>query len=287
MLSRVIGEHIHLRLALAAELGAVKADPGQFEQVIVNLALNARDAMPTGGELVIETANVELDEADCRRHDGVQPGPHVMLAVSDTGLGMTAETQAHLFEPFFTTKGPDKGTGLGLATVYGIVRQSGGAISVASDLGRGTSFETYLPRVEEPVAPIERIRPVTGSLRGSETVLLVEDEHEVRAVAREFFHTHGYTVLEARHGDDALAISTRYTGSIHLLVTDLVMPKMGGRELVRRLAAARPEMKVLYVSGYSDDTIVATDALDAPFLEKPFTSEVLVRKVREILDAGS
>ncbi len=285
MLSRLIGEHIHLRLALAPGLGAVKADPGQFEQVIVNLALNARDAMAEGGQLVIETANVELDETDCRRHDGVHPGPHVMLAVSDTGVGMSAETQAHLFEPFFTTKGPDKGTGLGLATVYGIVRQSDGAISVSSEVGRGTSFKTYLPRVEEPVAPIERVKPLTGSPHGSETVLLVEDEGEVRAVAREFLQTHGYTVLEARNGEEALGISARHAGSIHLLVTDLVMPRMGGRELVRRLASARPEMRVLYVSGYSDDTIVSREALDAPFLEKPFASNALACKVREVLDA--
>ena len=286
MLSRLIGEHIHFRLALAPGLGAVKADPGQFEQVIVNLALNARDAMPGGGELVIETGNVELDEADCRRLEGVDPGPHVMLAVTDTGVGMSAETQTHLFEPFFTTKGPDKGTGLGLATVYGIVRQSDGAISVSSDLGRGASFKTYLPRVEEPVEPIEHVKPLMGSLHGSETILLAEDEEEVRAVAREVLQTHGYTVLEARHGEEALAISARHAGSIHLLMTDLVMPGMGGRELARRLAPVRPEMRVLYVSGYSDDTIVSPEASDAPFLEKPFAPDDLACTVREILDAS-
>ncbi len=285
MLSRLIGEHIHLRLALASELGAVRADRGQFEQVIVNLAINARDAMPTGGQLVIETGNVHLDEADSRRTEGVQPGPHVMLVVSDSGVGMSAETKTHLFEPFFTTKGPDGGTGLGLATVYGVVRQSGGAISVSSDLGQGASFRMYLPRVEEAVEPIERARLLTGSPHGSETVMLVEDEEQVRAVAREFLQAHGYTVLEARHGDEALAISARHRGSIDLLVTDLVMPRMGGRELVRRLASARPRMKVLYVSGYSDDTIVSADSLDAPFLEKPFASDALARKVREVLDA--
>ncbi len=285
MLSRLIGEHIRLRLTLAPELGAVRADPGQFEQVIMNLAINARDAMPAGGQLVIETANVHLDETECRRHQGIRPGPHVMLAVTDTGVGMSAETRAHLFEPFFTTKGPDGGTGLGLATVYGIVGQSGGAIAVASDLGRGASFTIYLPRVEEPVTPIGRARAVTGSADGSETVLLVEDAEEVRAVARLFLQTHGYTVLEARHGDEALAISARHRGSIDLLVTDLVMPRMDGRELVRRLAPARPRMKVLYVSGYSDDTITTTQELGAPFLEKPFDSDVLARKVREVLDA--
>jgi signal transduction histidine kinase len=267
MLSRLLGEHIRLRLALAVDLGAVKADPGQLEQVIVNLAINARDAMPGGGQLVIETANVQLDDAECRRHEGVRPGPHVMVAVTDTGVGMSVETRAHLFEPFFTTKRPDGGAGLGLATVYGIVGQSGGAIAVSSDLGRGASFKIYLPRVDEPVEPIGRVKPVAGSLDGSETVLLVEDAEEVRAVARLFLQTHGYTVLEARDSEDALAISARHRGSIDLLVTDPVMPRMGGPELVRRLAPTRPRMKVLYV-------------------EKPFASDVLVRKVREVLDGG-
>jgi len=287
MLRRLIGEDIDLVTVPGPALGRVKADPGQIEQVIMNLAINARDAMPRGGQLTIETANVELDEAYARRHVAVRPGPHVMLAVSDTGPGMDAETQARVFEPFFTTKEPGKGTGLGLATVYGIVKQSGGNIWVYSEPGRGTTFKIYLPRVEEAAEPVEPAKALAGPPRGLETVLVVEDDEALRELAREILQSHGYTVLEARHGGEALPIGERHAGPIHLLVTDVVMPWMSGRELARRLMPAHPEMKVLYVSGYTENAVVHNGVLDpdTAFLQKPFTPDALARKVREVLDA--
>jgi signal transduction histidine kinase len=287
MLRRVIGEDIDLVTIPGSALGRVKADPGQLDQVILNLAVNARDAMPEGGKLTIETANVELDGAYALRHIAVRPGPYVMLAVSDTGCGMDAEILARLFEPFFTTKEVGKGTGLGLATVYGIVTQSGGSISVYSEPGRGTTFKMYLPRVKEAVETRVVVASPDTPVRGSETILVVEDEEAVRSLARLVLERKGYTVLEARHGTEALRVSERHEGPIALVLTDLVMPGLGGRELAGRLATVRPDTKVLYMSGYTDNAIVHQGVLDAgaAFLSKPFTPDALARKVREVLDA--
>ena len=287
MLQRMIGEDIDLAIVLRSDLGHVKADPGQLEQVIMNLVVNARDAMPQGGQLTIETANVELDEAYARRHAAVQPGPYVMLTVSDTGHGMDAKTQARIFEPFFTTKGPGQGTGLGLSTVYGIVKQSGGSVWVYSEPGHGTTFRIYLQRVQEQVEAPQAPSP-GASPHETETVLLAEDDKTVRTLVRMVLQEHGYTVLAAPHGVEALRISEAHQGVIHLLVTDVVMPGMNGRELAQRLALARPDMKVLYVSGYTDDVIIRHGVLEAgiAFLQKPFTPDVLARKVRDVLDAG-
>jgi nitrogen-specific signal transduction histidine kinase len=289
MLRRLIGEDIQLTSRLAPDLGMVKADPGQIEQVLLNLAVNARDAMPRGGHLTIETANVQLDENYTRTHVEVQPGPFVMLAVTDTGCGMDAATQARIFEPFFTTKGPDKGTGLGLATVYGIVKQSGGSIYVYSEVGRGTSFKVYLPRHEEVPAASKDANFIPRTERGSqgqETLLIVEDDNSVRALTRTVLRSYSYDVIEAADADDALRCVSQQARPIHLLVTDLVMPGMSGRELAERLKAVRPEMKVLYVSGYTDDAVVRHGLLEAEvaFLQKPFTPSALASKVREVLD---
>ncbi len=288
MLRRLIGEDIDLVTILGADLGSVKADPGQIEQVIMNLVINARDAMPEGGKLTIETANIELDQAYANQHMTVQPGPYVMLALSDTGHGMDAETQARLFEPFFTTKEKGKGTGLGLSTVYGIVKQSGGTIWVYSEIARGTTFKIYLPRVVDvletpPLVPAPR----SESARGSETILLVEDEEAVRTLAREALEEAGFQVLEARHGVEALTVSQQHHGRIHLLLTDVVMPEMSGRVLAGRLASQRPTLKVLYMSGYTDNAIIHQGVLDpgTSFLPKPFSPDTLVRKVRAVLDS--
>jgi len=284
MLRRLIGEDVALRTILPPALGRVKADPGQLEQVIVNLVVNARDAMPHGGKLTIETSDVELTDGEAQ-HAGTRPGPTVVLAVTDTGTGMDAATQARIFEPFFTTKEQGKGTGLGLSTVYGIVQQSDGGISVHSAPGAGTTFKIYLPRIEEGVeiVPSPELHQRAGG--GTETVLLVEDEDELRAVVRETLQMYGYTVLEAGHGGEAMLIAERYSGPIHLLLTDVVMPTMSGADLARRLAAVRLEMKILFVSGYTDDAIVHHGVLEpgTAFLEKPFNPEQLVRRVREVL----
>jgi PAS domain S-box-containing protein len=287
MLRRLIGEHIDLDIRLDPELGTVKADPGQLEQVILNLAVNARDAMPQGGRLGIGTANAALDEAFARRHPGARPGAFVRLQVADTGIGMDAEVLAHLFEPFFTTKTVGQGTGLGLATVYGIVKQSGGYIQVDSAPGRGATFAIYLPRVADTGEAREGRGPGAPSARGSETILLVEDEDAVRELGREILEMHGYTVLEAPHGAQALVVSDRHAGPIHLMVTDVVMPHMSGRELVERVAPERPDMRILYVSGYTDDAVIREGMLQpgSPFLQKPFTPDALARRVREVLDA--
>jgi CheY-like chemotaxis protein len=285
MLRRLLGEDLDLIPLLDPHLGAVKADPGQMEQVIMNLAVNARDAMARGGLLTIETENVSLDEAYVQDHVEVIPGPYVMLAVSDTGAGMDAATQAQIFEPFFTTKEPGKGTGLGLATVYGIIKQSGGHIWVYSEPGQGTSFKIYLPRVAEAALPLMAAAAPAASLQGRETILVVEDEKELREVICQALRTYGYTVLEARHGSEALLICARHQGQIHLVLTDVVMPKMNGGQLVERLAPLR-KMKVLFMSGYTEDTASLQGLLAAgvPFLEKPFKIITLVQKVREVLD---
>ena len=287
MLQRLIGEDIQLLTILDPELWPVKVDPGQIEQVIMNLAVNARDAMRGGGKLTIETANVVLDENYARRHVSVKPGPCVMLAVTDNGCGMDKETQSHLFEPFFTTKAKGEGTGLGLSTVYGIIKQSGGNIWAYSETGLGTTFKIYLPRVEEAVKTYKPKLSPTVSPGGSETILLVEDEEAVRAIVSKILQNKGYTVLEAHHGHEALQLCKDHQGPIHLMVTDVVMPDMSGRELAERLISLRPELRVLFMSGYPDKAIVHHGVLGAgtAFLQKPFTLSALECKVRDLLDA--
>jgi CheY-like chemotaxis protein len=287
LLRRLIGEDITQVLCLHPALGRVKIDPGQMEQVIMNLAVNARDAMPGGGRLTIETENVELDNAYARKHALVQPGPYVMLAVSDTGCGMDADTQARIFEPFFTTKGLGNGTGLGLATVDGIVKQSGGNVWVYSELGKGTTLKIYLPRVEKPSELPEPGAAPAELLRGSETVLLVEDDEMVRALAQAILERCGYHVLAARNVHDALRFAQEGPGQIHLLLTDTIMPGMNGPELAKRFQSIRPETKVLFMSGYTDKVISYTAALEpgTAFLQKPFTPQTLTHKVHEVLNA--
>jgi two-component system cell cycle sensor histidine kinase/response regulator CckA len=288
ILRRLIGEDIELETVQRPDLGMVKADPAQIEQVIMNLAVNSRDAMPQGGKLIIETANVELDGAYAGSHVAVSPGPYVMLAVSDTGVGMDAETRARIFEPFFTTKERGRGTGLGLATVYGIVKQSAGNIWVYSERGRGTTFKIYLPRAEEVVVAAHVFAAQATPPRGSETILLVEDEDGVRSLVRRVLQESGYTVLEASRPNEALTTCQQYEGLIHLLFTDVVMPQMSGRELAEKLSSLRPETKTLYMSGYTDEAILHHGVLDPgmPFLQKPFTTEAIAHKVRQVLDAS-
>src|SRR5882762_8272675 len=287
LLRRLIGEHISLVTVLAPDLGRVRADPNQIEQVIVNLAVNARDAMPEGGKPTIETANVDLDETFAQAHLGSVAGSYAMLAVTDTGAGMDAGVRAHLFEPFFTTKEVGKGTGLGLATVYGIVKQSGGYISVYTEVDRGSSFKVYLPRVERPSAPAAAPSSRPGIARGSETVLVVEDDRAVLALSCRALEAEGYTILCASDGADALRIVERHGGEIHLLLTDVVMPGMSGRELAEQMTARRAGIRILYMSGYPGDAAVHHGALvrGSAFLQKPFAPDALARKVRETLDA--
>jgi CheY-like chemotaxis protein len=287
MLRRVIGEDILLLTVFDEHLGSVRADPGQIEQILMNLAVNARDAMPRGGRLTIETGNVVLDERFARYHAGVEPGGYVLLAVSDTGSGMTPQTLGHIFEPFFTTKEPGKGTGLGLATVHGIVKQSGGHIWVYSEPGHGTTFKIHLPRADAPETEPPPPAAAPGELpRGTETILLVEDEASVREILRECLEASGYTVLEASRGEEALSICANPEAPVHLVMTDVVMPGMSGRELAERLRLSRPEIRILYMSGYTDDAVVIHGVLseDMAFLQKPFSVENLARKVREVLD---
>jgi two-component system, cell cycle sensor histidine kinase and response regulator CckA len=285
MLNRLIGEDVELVVRAASDLGSVKADPGQMEQVLLNLAVNARDAMPDGGTLALETQNVVLDESYVAEHPSTSSGPHVMVAVTDTGTGMDEATRQHIFEPFFTTKELGKGTGLGLSTVYGIVQQSGGSIWVYSEPGHGTTFKIYLPRVDED-APAVSAEPAAATAPGTETILLVEDEHALRVLTRRILESAGYTVIEAANGTDALAALEAHDGVVHLLLTDVVMPKMNGRELAGRVAALRPGIKVIFASGYTDDAILRHGVLDAgsPFISKPYTPTELKRRVREVLD---
>jgi signal transduction histidine kinase/CheY-like chemotaxis protein len=285
LLPPVIGEDIHLVMELNPELGRVKADSAQMEQVIMNLVFNARDAMPEGGELMIQTANTELDEAFAQRHAGAQPGQHVMLAVHDTGRGMSEEVLSHIFEPFFTTKDRTKGTGLGLATVYGTVRQSGGCITVSSKVGEGTTFQIYLPRVEDPVEVAEAPVAAPEPARGAETILVVEDDDAVRRMTREFLKIHGYTVVEARSAANAIQIMEAQKEPIDMVLTDVLMPGMKGRELVSRLMTLRPDLKVLFMSAYTEDAAINIGVLSpgTEFIEKPFGPDDLATKVREVL----
>jgi CheY-like chemotaxis protein len=285
MLQRLIGEDIDLVTLLDPNLGPVRADPAQLEQIILNLAVNARDAMPQGGRLVIETANIDLDETFAAVNPGATAGPHVLLQVSDTGAGMSPEVQAHIFEPFFTTKDVGKGTGLGLATVYGIVKQHDGYITVESTPGAGATFRIYLRRIEEAPRDAEVGAAASRAVTGSETVLLVEDEDGLRELAREILTAAGYKVLVAAGPVEGLELAGRHGGPIHLLLTDVVMPQMSGRELADRLVPEHPGMRVLYMSGYTDDAIVHHGVLDpgTVLLPKPFTPDALTRKVREVL----
>jgi len=285
MLSRVIGEDLELVTRLHPSLAHVKADPVQMNQVLMNLAVNARDAMPHGGTLLMETNNVQLDEADARRHPGSPAGPCVMLTVSDTGHGMDAETLEHIFEPFFTTKELGKGTGMGLATVYGIVTQSGGNILVSSTLGKGTTFQIYLP-AETALAQVRVEEAVEEVAGGTETILVVEDEPNLREIARIFLENYGYRVLEAVDVEESLQIAKTFADPIHLLLTDVIMPGMSGRQLASEILTARPEMKVVYMSGYTDDVLAHHEVLKpgVTLLQKPFNNVQLARKIRSILD---
>ncbi|MGB7575046.1 MAG: ATP-binding protein [Thermodesulfobacteriota bacterium] len=289
MLRRVIGEDIEMVIQLAEDLGRVRADVGQIEQVIMNLAVNAKDAMPSGGKLTIETANVELDESYARSHVDVRHGHYVMFSVSDTGVGMTPEVRERIFEPFFTTKEMGKGTGLGLSTTYGIVKQSEGHIWVYSVQGKGTTFKIYLPRVNEPLEEIRKEVLKEELPRGNETILIVEDEEDVRKLAGKILEKQGYRILETFNGDDALVACKRRKSPIHLMLADIIMPGMSGSELAKLLKPLYPEIKILYMSGYTDNAVVRHGVLEkgVNYIQKPFTMEGLARKVREVLDKDS
>ena len=288
MLRRIIGEDIELRTNPAPDLWPVKVDPTQIGQVVANLAVNARDAMPNGGQLIIETANVILDTEDVADHLELQPGEYVMLSVSDTGVGMSDEVKDHLFEPFFTTKEPGKGTGLGLATVYGVIKQSGGDIRVHSQENEGTTFRIYLPRVGEVIPAPARPRGMTDVPSGNETILLVEDDESVRDLTWRVLEGQGYTVLQANNGQEAIQVAASHDEHIHLMVTDLVMPGISGKVLAEQLAQTRPELKVLFMSGYTDELIAEYGMLEpgVALLQKPFRPVELAHKVRQVLDAS-
>jgi two-component system, cell cycle sensor histidine kinase and response regulator CckA len=285
----LIGEDIQLVASLSPDIGNIEADPGQLSQVILNLVINARDAMPRGGSIVIETERVQLDDQYAGHHISVKPGDYVMLAVSDTGIGMDEATKKQIFEPFFTTKEVGKGTGLGLSTVYGIIKQTGGNIWVYSELGKGTTFKIYLPRIADASKVSEKSIVATDFQKGSETILLVEDESLVRKLSREVLESCGYNIIEAENGVDALDVFEKYEGKIDLLMTDVVMPKMGGRELAEILMKKIPQMRVLFTSGYTDDAIILHGIIDVGtnFIQKPFTFDILARKVRELLDKSA
>jgi signal transduction histidine kinase/ActR/RegA family two-component response regulator len=285
MLSRLIGEDIELIAVAAAEPATIRTDPGQLEQVVMNLVVNARDAMPGGGKLVIETANAQVDQTYAGPNVDLKPGSYIVLAISDTGMGMDPETVTHLFEPFFTTKAPGKGTGLGLATAYGIVKQSGGAISVYSEPGRGTTIKIYLPAAEAKAAVEASGQGPAAALRGSETILVLEDEARVRKLVCEVLAGRGYRVLEAVRGEEAIRMAREHKGRIHLLLTDVVMPEMSGPQALEQIRARHPNVKVLFMSGYTDEAMVHHGILDsgAAFLQKPFLPETLARKVLEVL----
>ena len=287
MLRRLIGEDVEVLTVPGRDLGSVKADPGQIEQVIMNLALNARDAMPNGGKLTLETENMELDVSYAREHEPLQPGRYVMLAVSDTGTGMSPDTQAHIFEPFFTTKEVGKGTGLGLSMVYGIVKQSGGYIWVYSEPDRGTTFKIYLPRVDQPAEAVAAEKRPAGVQRGTETILLVEDDDQLRQLTSSVLAHCGYKVLTANGTEEGLALCRENHRDIRLLVTDVIMPGMNGRQLAEQVKQISPSTRVLYVSGYTSNAIVHYGVLDPGlwFLPKPFSLSALIAKVREVLDA--
>jgi CheY-like chemotaxis protein len=284
LLRRLIGEHIELVTALAGELPHVRLDPGQLEQLVINLAVNARDAMPRGGRLSIETANLEIPPAGDPAHPGIASGRYVTLSVRDTGVGMEPSTISKIFEPFFSTKESGKGTGLGLATVYGIIQQSGGEVRVESELGVGSTFTVYLPQVDEAM-PAPEPAVVHESLRGGETLLLVEDSTTVRKLVRRYLENHGYRVLDAESGVEALAIAADHVGRIDLLLTDVVLPKIDGHELAKRLQVARPETRVLYMSGFSDDALSrhGIDLRDISLIQKPFAQHELLGEVRRAL----
>lgn len=287
MLRRLIGENIAFRTALSEKLGIIKADPSQMEQIILNLVINARDAMPNGGHLTLETSNIWLDEGYAQMHFSVTPGEYIMIAVTDTGSGMDEATKAHIFEPFFTTKEQGKGTGLGLATIYGIVKQSSGNIWCYSELGKGTTFKVYLPLYSHDTIPVHSTKPVSKFKQGQETILVTEDEESVREIACEFLRLTGYKVLSAANGGEALMLCQNYKDTIHLLLTDVIMPGISGKQLAQTLSQLRPNLKVLYTSGYTDNSIVHHGILDdgIPFLQKPYNMESLNQKVRDILDS--
>jgi two-component system, cell cycle sensor histidine kinase and response regulator CckA len=287
ILERLLGEDVELRVVTPPSLGYVRADPSQVEQVILNLAVNARDAMPDGGRLLIETREVMLDAAYAATHPALEPGPHVMLAVSDTGTGMDEPTRQRIFEPFFTTKEVGRGTGLGLSTVYGIVKQSGGSVWVYSEPGHGSTFKVYFPRVEGRPTVVASGAP-RGEDRGTETILLVEDQPALRLLAKRVLEAAGYTVVDSANGQEAIAKSDAFDGPIHLLLTDVVMPGMNGRVVAAEITARRAHTRVLFTSGYTDDAILRHGVLDdaSRFISKPYTPTELRRKVRQAIDGG-